>query len=137
MSWKKITTFALSILFAFTVATSLANVTFTADVREPQTSSSSVETSSEGETVVIEGHIVCLIPDPSRIMIEAVVANGSPSEFSPRYALITREGRVYEIEDNWEVICALQTSPGKVKIEGSVADNPSGRFPLFTFKGFK
>ncbi len=120
MGWKKITTFAITVLFAFTIAASLTNVIFTA-----------------GEnTVVIEGRIVCLIPDPSRIMIEAVVANGSPSEFSSQYALITREGRVYEIEDGWELIGPLQTSPS-VKIEGRVTDNPLGRFPLLAFRGFK
>ncbi len=91
----------------------------------------------EGKEATIEGNILCLVPDPSRVMLEAVVTEEDCSKLPPHHhVLITKEGKSYDIEGSEEAITKMQQGSKKdVKMTGTVLDNLQGGFPVFRLKG--
>ena len=87
----------------------------------------------EGHEATLEGNIICLIPNPSTVMLEAVLTTEDCSKLAPhQHVLVTKEGKSYMIEGDEETLKKMmQGSKKEVKVTGSVLENLQGGFPVF------
>jgi hypothetical protein len=118
MSKRNIVTLFVSLLFVLGLVLSAGSI---------------ASAGEEGHEMTFEGNIVCLIPNPSTVMLEAVLTTEDCSKLAPhQHVLVTKEGKSYMIEGDEETLKKMmQGSKKEVKVTGSVLDNLQGGFPVF------